>query len=168
MKSLLIIITAITTILSSCGDQKSNTHNTDKNSDSLNNSRSKSDTAKVQEYSLNDVTTAYLQLKNALVSDNSKEAASAGKKLNDAMQALDKTSFKTDHEKLYNEVKDDINDHAEHINANANNIAHQREHFDMLSQDVYDLVEVAKPSQTLYKDYCPMYNNKKGKRRAKL
>jgi hypothetical protein len=39
---------------------------------------------------------------------------------------------------------------------------HQREHFDLLSRDMIDLVNATGSSQTLYKDFCPMYNNKKG------
>ena len=162
MKSLVIIITAITFILSSCSDHNSNAHNTDKNSDSSSKSIPTADTANLQPYPGNDVTTAYLELKNALVSDNSKEAAAAGKKLQEAMLVLDKLPFKSDQSKVYAEIKDDINEHADHINANANNIAHQREHFEMLSMDMYDLVKVAKTSQPLFKDFCPMYNNKKG------
>ena len=162
MKSLVIIITAITFILSSCSDHNNNAHNTDKNSDSSSKSIPTSDTANLQPYPGNDVTTAYLELKNALVSDNSKGAAAAGKKLQEVMQVLDKLPFKSDQSKVYAEVKVDINEHADHITANANNIAHQREHFDMLSLDVYDLVKVVKTSQPLYKDFCPMYNNKKG------
>jgi hypothetical protein len=32
----------------------------------------------------------------------------------------------------------------------------------MLSQDMIALVKAAGNSKTLYKDFCPMYNNKKG------
>lgn len=55
-----------------------------------------------------------------------------------------------------------MKEHAQHISNNAGKIAHQREHFDMLSSGMYDLVKAVKPSQTLYKDSCPMFNDKKG------
>ena len=47
-------------------------------------------------------------------------------------------------------------EHAEHIGANAGNIKHQREHFQELSKDVYDLVKAFGTNQVVYKDYCPM------------
>jgi hypothetical protein len=64
--------------------------------------------------------------------------------------------------KLYKDVEDDAKEHAEHIGANAGNIKHQREHFDMLSKDIYDLVKAFGGGRVLYKDFCPMYNDKKG------
>lgn len=51
---------------------------------------------------------------------------------------------------------DDAKEHAEHIGENAGNIKHQREHFQELSTDVYDLLKLVGTSQTVYKDYCPM------------
>ena len=56
----------------------------------------------------------------------------------------------------------DAKEHAEHISNNAAKINHQREHFDMLSQDVYDFVKAFPAGQTLYRDHCPMYNDGKG------
>ena len=41
-------------------------------------------------------------------------------------------------------------------------IEQQREHFDRLSSDMYDLVKSVKPTQTLYKNHCPMFNENKG------
>jgi hypothetical protein len=78
------------------------------------------------------------------------------------MQQVDENALNADQKKVYADVKDDIKEHAEHISTNGNKIAHQREHFDMLSKDMYDLVKVVKPSQTLYHDRCPMYNDGKG------
>ena len=97
-----------------------------------------------------------------MANDNGNDAASAGKQISEAMTKLDAASFSTDQKKVYDEVKDDMKEHAEHISANAGKIEHQREHFDILSKDMYDLVKVSKPSQTLYLDHCPMYNDNKG------
>jgi hypothetical protein len=55
-----------------------------------------------------------------------------------------------------------MKENAEHIGANAGNIKHQREHFDMLSKDLYDLVKMSAAGEKIYVDYCPMYNNNKG------
>ena len=104
----------------------------------------------------------YLQLKNALENDKTKDAAAAGKEIVDAMGTVDESLLTTEQKKLYEDVKDDATEHAEHIGENAGNIEHQREHFDMLSKDVYDLVKAFGSGQVLYKDFCPMYNDKKG------
>ena len=125
---------------------------------------SKTNTADVQKNtgSVNDVISHYLHLKNALTSDNGSEAASAAKAINESLTKVDESGFTADQKKVYDDVKDDIKEHAEHIGANAAKIDHQREHFDLLSNDMIDLVKATGSSQTLYKDFCPMYNNKKG------
>jgi hypothetical protein len=105
---------------------------------------------------------AYLQLKNALVNDNSKDAASAGVSLGSELKNLDKSSMTPEEKKVFEDVAEDASMHSEHIGENAGNIKHQREHFDMLSKDIYDLVKAFGSSQLLYKDFCPMYNDKKG------
>lgn len=74
----------------------------------------------------------------------------------------DKSSFSAEQSSTFAELADDAKEHAEHIAANGSNIKHQREHFDMLSKDVYDLVKNFGSNQTLYQTYCPMYNDKKG------
>jgi hypothetical protein len=106
--------------------------------------------------------TGYLNLKNALTNDTGGEAAKAAKSIAEAQAKVDESGLTPDQKKVYDDVKDDIKEHAEHIGANATNIAHQREHFEMLSKDMVDLVKVTGSTQTLYKDFCPMYNNNKG------
>lgn len=112
--------------------------------------------------SIKEIVEHYLHLKNALVNDNTKDAAASGKEMVDAMETLDKSSLTDEQKKIYEDVEDDAKEHAEHIGENAGNIEHQREHFDMLSNDLYDLVKEFGSGQVLYKDFCPMYNGKKG------
>ncbi len=112
--------------------------------------------------SIKDIVGRYLDLKNALANDKTKEAAIAGTALEGAFKQFDKKDLTASQKKVYEDVEDDAGEHAEHIGANAGNIEHQREHFDMLSKDMYDLVTALGSGQLLYKDYCPMYNNKKG------
>ncbi len=104
----------------------------------------------------------YLHLKNALANNKAKDAAAAGKEITNAMGTGDKSLLTADQKKLYEDIEDDAKEHAEHIGENAGNIEHQREHFDMLSKDMYDLVKAFGSGQVLYKDFCPMYNDKKG------
>lgn len=159
MKTYLFSI-AVAIVATACSNNNSN--ETTKNVDSISNTTQANNSAEKQTPSVDAAVNAYLKLKNALVGDNSKEAADAGNQLRQAMQGLEGAGFNTDQKKVYDEVKEDINEHTEHISDNANNIAHQREHFDMLSQDMYDMVKSVKPSQTLYQTHCPMYNDKKG------
>lgn len=104
----------------------------------------------------------YFHLKNALANDDGKDAASACKAMVAAMDKLDTASFTPDQKKVYRDMADDTRENAEHIGANADKIAHQREHFEMLSKDMYDLVKKFGAGQTVYQDFCPMYNNNKG------
>jgi hypothetical protein len=111
---------------------------------------------------INDVVSHYLSLKNALTNDNGSEAASVAKEIGESLAKVDESSLTPDQKKMYADIKDDIKEHAEHIGANGSDIKHQREHFDLLSKDMIDLVNITGSSLTLYKDFCPMYNNKKG------
>lgn len=104
----------------------------------------------------------YLKLKNALVADQAKDAAAAGNEMVSAFASFDKAALTAEQSKIYTEIHDSAKEHAEHIEANATNIVHQREHFDMLSKDIYDLVKLLGAGQTLYVEHCPMYNNNKG------
>lgn len=115
-----------------------------------------------QPASANEVVASYLQIKNALANDNTKEAATAGKAIADGIQKMDGASLTADQKKVFDDVKDDMKEHGEHISNNAGKIAHQREHFETLSNDMYDLVKAFGSGQTLYKDHCPMYNDGKG------
>lgn len=113
--------------------------------------------------SIKEIVTAYLQLKNAFAKDNTNDAATAGTSLESAFKTFDKTALSADLKKVFEDVEDDAREHAEHIGKNGGNIAHQREHFVMLSKDMADLIKTfGNGGQTLYKDFCPMANDGKG------
>jgi hypothetical protein len=112
--------------------------------------------------SLKIVVDHYLHIKNALINNNGKEAADGGKAMDDAMAKIDKSLFTAEQKKVYDGIEDDLKEHAEHIGKNAADIDHQREHFSMMSEDVYDLVKAFGAGQTLYHDHCPMANDSKG------
>lgn len=111
---------------------------------------------------IDNVVSSYLELKNALTKDDSKEAASAAGTMSEALKRVDANNMSADEKKMYEDVADDLKENAEHIAASSDKIAHQREHFENMSKDLYDLVKASKTERTLYKDFCPMYNNKKG------
>ena len=153
---------AITMLFNACADNSGKTNGPVTNKkDSLtpsvavNNGYTSSLTTK-------EIVSVYLNLKNALTNDNGKEAANAANGIKASLEKMNTGSFTPDQKKTYEDVKDDLKEHAEHIASNSTNISHQREHFDMMSQDMIDLVKSTGSTQTLYKDFCPMYNNNKG------
>lgn len=104
----------------------------------------------------------YLKLKNALAEDNSRDAAAAGIALETSFRNINATALPGTLKKTFNDIAETAIENAEHIGKNSGNIAHQREHFEMLSQDIYDLVKAFGDGQVLYSFYCPMYNKGKG------
>ena len=112
--------------------------------------------------SMNTVMNAYFKVKNALVNDDAKGAATAGNEVAKAIANVDVTGFNAEQKKMYEEVKTDIKEHGEHIGSNGDKIAHQREHFEIMSKDMYDLVKIFGTGQTMYYTHCPMYNNNTG------
>ena len=112
--------------------------------------------------SIKEIVNTYLQLKNAFAKDNTNDAATAANKLGSTFKNFDKTTLSASQRKVFEDISDDAGEHAEHIGKNGGNIEHQREHLEMLSKDIYDLVKAFGSNQVLYKDFCPMYNKGKG------
>ena len=104
----------------------------------------------------------YLALKDALVEDNGKKAASSGKMLLDVLGKFDLSSQPAPKQKELKDILDDAKENAEHISENGDKIDHQREHFEILSTDIRDLIVIVGADRTLYQIHCPMYNNNKG------
>lgn len=102
----------------------------------------------------------YLAVKNALTNSDENAAASASVRIETAIKGFDKSLLKAEQKKVYDDIEDDLKEHAEHIARNK--IDHQREHFSMMSKDVYDLVKAFGGGMILYHDHCPMYDNNKG------
>ena len=162
MKALSISVLFATTIFSACGNNNSTKDTTTAKTDTASQTAGNNTPSSTKGGSVNDVIAGYLELKNALANDNANGASSAAGRINTTIATVDGSAFSADQKKVYDDVKDDIIEHADHIASNGSNIAHQREHFDMLSQDIIDLVKATGTGQTLYRDFCPMYNNKKG------
>ncbi len=98
----------------------------------------------------------YLLVKNSLVADDNNKAAETSKVLLEALQSFDTSGFSADEQKELAEIIEDAIEHAEHIIKSP--IDHQREHFEVLSKDVVDLIAIVGSDRKLYQDYCPMYN----------
>lgn len=113
-------------------------------------------------FSIAEIVSNYLKLKNALTKDDANGAASAGKALLTSFNNAAVASLDEKQKKEFADIADDAKEHSEHIGANAGKIDHQREHFAMLSKDVNDLVKMFGAPQKLYQDFCPMYDDGKG------
>lgn len=113
-------------------------------------------------FSINEMVSNYLTLKNALTKDNTKAAATAGKTLYATFNAVNANTIDSKLKKEYLDIADDAKEHAEHIGDNGGNIPHQREHFVLLSKDINDLIKIFGTKQKLYQDYCPMADEGKG------
>lgn len=102
----------------------------------------------------------YLQVKNALAADNSSGAATASQALYGAL-TIDTTSFTAEQRAFYDRQEEDLKENAQHI-GKSSDIAHQRMHFSLMSEDLYALVKGFGGGRPLYHDHCPMYNDGKG------
>lgn len=176
MKNIIIGFAIIVTTLAACNSgnkQSAVTNKEDKNKDTAMAmpQRSTADSAGTNPSTVVDssvfpakeIIAGYLQLKNALTKDNGKDAATAGNAMVTALTKVDMKTLSKEQMKSYMNVADDLKENAEHIGANAGKIDHQREHFEMLSKDMADLVKTfGNGGQTLYKDFCPMANDGKG------
>ncbi len=105
---------------------------------------------------------SYIELKNALVADNTEVAATAGKTVLDALDKFDQSSIAEAQKQEVIDIIEDAREHAEHISENSGKMDHQREHFEVLSIDVNDLIAITGTDRVLYKTFCPMYNEGKG------
>ena len=123
---------------------------------------SKSKDTTTSAVSITEILSRYLKMKNAFANDNDKDAASAGNEMVKDFAGFNKAGLSPNQAKIFSDIADDAKEHAEHIGSNGGNIKHQREHFDMLSKDIYQLVKAFGGRQKLYYDHCPMYNDGKG------
>ncbi|PZD79390.1 DUF3347 domain-containing protein [Mesonia sp. K7] len=102
----------------------------------------------------------YFNLKDALVADDNAKAKNLGGTLAKSLKAFDTSKYSDDKQSELKDIIEDATEHAEHISES--DIAHQREHFKVLSKDMVDMVEITGTSMTIYQQYCPMYDNNKG------
>ena len=98
----------------------------------------------------------YFNLKDALVADDNAKAKSLGGSLAKSLKAFDTSKYSGDKQGELKDIIEDATEHAEHISES--DIAHQREHFKVLSKDMIDMVGITGTENTLYQQFCPMYD----------
>lgn len=120
------------------------------------NSESNSMEMNLQESGAQKIVADYMTLKDALVATNKDQAAKAGKQLETSLKSLDISSYTAEQQEELKDIIDDAKEHAEHISRSE--MDHQREHFKTLSKDIIDLVAITGTENTLYQQFCPMYD----------
>lgn len=143
----------------SCNDSKKE-HVTDTNAEMNHNEMNASSTtmdSDVQNAGYMQVLADYMTLKDGLVATNENDAAKAGEKLKSTLKEFSVGSYTTEEQKELLEIIEVAMEHAEHISRS--DIDHQREHFKMLSVDITDMVDITGTDNTLYQQFCPMYDD---------
>ncbi len=103
----------------------------------------------------------YFAVKDALVKTDGNTASAKATALLSAINAVKMETLKTDEHNVWMKVLKNIKEDAEHI-AETKDAKHQRDHFDTLSKNMYDLIKVSKQETPTYYQFCPMANNGKG------
>ena len=104
---------------------------------------------------------SYFSLKDALVRTDGTVASAKAKDLQTAINAVKMEKLSMDVHTVWMKVLNGLKEDAEHISS-SKDIAHQRDHFMSLSTNMYALIKVAKPTETVYYQFCPMANDGKG------
>ena len=160
MKKSILLVAALAVTFASCGDKKNSApeavvettteqshhdHHAAPNTDDDNPTVQFSEASKP-------ILDGYFAMKKSLQEDQQADATA----FIASLSTLD--TYKDNKDVL--ELQSDLKKHAEAI-TNAD-IKTQRKHFEELSDDLLDLVEIIGSDRELYEHYCPMYDNDKG------
>ncbi len=127
-----------------------------------NNSISQAETPKVEEKNqLKPVFDNYFALKNALVKTDGNAASTNAIALLKAINAVEMEKLKTKEHLVWMKILKDLVVDAGYI-ASTKIVKEQRDYFDTLSKNIYDLIKVSNSETPIYYQNCPMANNGKG------
>ena len=149
-----IALTTIMIVAISCKDEKKGneviSEEIDMN-DTEKLSMSASEKAKVET-----ILSDYFNLKDALVDDDNDKAKSLGATLAKSLGTLDKAQYSENQQEKLVDIIADATKQSEHISES--DIVQQREYFKILSKDLTDMVAFTGTENTLYQQFCPMYD----------
>ncbi len=103
----------------------------------------------------------YFALKDALVKSDGNLASAKAKELLNALNAVQMNKLSTEEHTVWMKVMKNLAFDTEHIEETKDS-GHQRDHFNPLSDNMYQLLKVSKQESTTYYQHCPMYNDGKG------
>lgn len=104
----------------------------------------------------------YLFLKDALVKTNSKDAALIAQQFQKLVSSIEMGKLYDNVHLAYMKSINDLSKSAGQVVFNENNIDKQRENFEKISIAMYSIIKESKLKETIYYQYCPMYNDGKG------
>jgi copper chaperone CopZ len=103
----------------------------------------------------------YFALKDALVKSDGNLASAKAKELLNALNAVQMNKLSNEEHTVWMKVMKDLIFDTEHIEE-TKDVGHQRDHFNTLSDNMYQLFKVSKQETPTYYQHCPMANNGKG------
>ncbi len=119
------------------------------------------DTTK-RSFSSAEILDAYFVLGTALFEEQSTGITNAAGALGNKLQTQLVTGLPAAQQKEVQEIIEASVENAAHIAASKDKPDHQREHFQLLSEDLYDLVKITGAKAAIYKFACASLNNGKG------
>ncbi|WP_127844238.1 DUF3347 domain-containing protein [Psychroflexus aestuariivivens] len=159
----IVAIAFITLTVMSCKDNSKEQNSTDGDHSEMNHDNSdghhdgeKREMAMGGDSNTQAVLNDYFNLKNALVGDDNGKAKELGATLATSLGNFDVSQYNDTQQSELKDIVEDAVEHAEHISES--DIAHQREHFKVLSKDVIDMVAITGAEIKLYEQFCPMYD----------
>ena len=103
----------------------------------------------------------YFALKDALVKSDENLVSAKAKELLNALNAVQMNQLSNEEHTVWMKVMKDLKFDTEHIEE-TKDVGHQRDHFNTLSDNMYQLLKVSKQGTPTYYQHCPMANNGKG------
>ncbi|QFZ54863.1 DUF3347 domain-containing protein [Oceanihabitans sp. IOP_32] len=159
----IVAIAFITLTVMSCKDNSKEQNSTDGDHSEMNHDNSdghhdgeKREMAMGGDSNTQAVLNDYFNLKNALVGDDNGKAKELGATLATSLGNFDASQYNDTQQSELKDIVEDAVEHAVHISES--DIAHQREHFKVLSKDVIDMVAITGAEMKLYEQFCPMYD----------
>lgn len=104
---------------------------------------------------------SYFALKDALVKSDGNLASAKAKELRNAINAVQMDKLANKEHTAWMKVLEDVRFDTEHIEE-TKDVGHQRDRFNTLSDNMYQLLKVSKQETPTYYQHCPMANNGKG------
>lgn len=103
----------------------------------------------------------YFALKDALVKSDGNLASSKAKELLNAMNSIEMNKLSNEEHTVWMKVMKPLVFDTEHIEE-TKDAEHQRDHFNTLSDNIYQLIKVSKQDTPTFYQHCPMANKGKG------
>ena len=130
----------------------------------MTNQTNHTETPKVEVQELNQLKAVfdnYFAVKDALVKTDGNTASTKAAALLSAINSVKMETLKADEHNVWMKILKNIKEDTEHI-ADTKDAKHQRDHFNTLSKNIYELIKVSKQETPTYYQFCPMANNGKG------